>query len=487
MSKLINVELMKVFKHKSIYIMLIIIFLFCLLNNILYKNDYDENGNYKYEIQENLDDQIKELEEELDKYNLDNVNDKNIYVTIKSNLDIFKIKKKYDNNAWQYIKSNDYLYESVYNINYYTYVDDNPLLLEKSYQEYHEKIIKFENDDWEYFVKLEKNSLENEIKDYEVNIDVIEDKELRQKLIKELDILSSDMMVINYRLNQGISYSNTYLNKALLEYRESLNYINNNSKIVTYQDRINYNKNLENLNVNKYIIENKQNVDKVNELNYQLRSIVDDYELFIIIIILIVASILIGEEFNRGTIKLLLIKPYSRNKILLSKYMAGIIMIIFVIMFIMLSQLLIGGVIFGFDSLEIPVVIYNFGSLGIEKINIFVYMLLRIVVRLPMLVLILILSYVIGILSNNTIASFSITILLYTFSEVINGMIINYNLKFMQYFVTMNWNFGDYLFGGLSVFEYINLKKSILIYLIYVIILLAIMFVSFRKKNIKNV
>ena len=126
MSKLINVELMKVFKHKSIYIMLIIIFLFCLLNNILYKNDYDENGNYKYEIQENLDDQIKELEEELDKYNLDNVNDKNIYVTIKSNLDIFKIKKKYDNNAWQYIKSNDYLYESVYNINYYTYVDDNP-------------------------------------------------------------------------------------------------------------------------------------------------------------------------------------------------------------------------------------------------------------------------------------------------------------------------------------------------------------------------
>ena len=123
-------------------------------------------------------------------------------------------------------------------------------MLEKSYQEYHEKIIKFENDDWEYFVKLEKNSLENEIKDYEVNIDVIEDKELRQKLIKELDILSSDMMVINYRLNQGISYSNTYLNKALLEYRESLNYINNNSEIVTYQDRTNYNKNLENLNVN---------------------------------------------------------------------------------------------------------------------------------------------------------------------------------------------------------------------------------------------
>ena len=46
----------------------------------------------------------------------------------------------------------------------------------------------------------------------------------------------------------------------------------------------------QNININKYIIDNKKNLKQENTINYQLRTILDDYELFIVIITILVAS-----------------------------------------------------------------------------------------------------------------------------------------------------------------------------------------------------
>ena len=114
-------------------------------------------------------------------------------------------------------------------------------------------------------------------------------------------------------------------------------------------------------------------------------------------------------------------------------------------------------------------------------------MLIRIMCKIPMLIVIQTICFVLEIILNSPPAAFSITMLIYTFSEVINKIAITYNIKAMQLLVSINWNFKDYLFGGLSPYKYISLKKSILIVLFYVIILLGIMFKTFEKKNIKNI
>ena len=231
----------------------------------------------------------------------------------------------------------------------------------------------------------------------------------------------------------------------------------------------------------------KININKVNTLNNQLRTFVDDYELFIIIIILISSSIIIGEEFNKGTIKQLLIKPFNRKKILLSKYITCIIMILLTFFFIFIANLIIGGILFDIDSLKNGVVVYNHNTLKTIKINIFMYILLKIIAKLPMYLIITGTSILLGIILNSTIGSFSITMLIYTFSEVINKIIITYNLKFMSYFITLNWNLNDYLFGGLSKYQYLDLKKSVLTFIIYDIIIIEFMFNIFDKKNIRNI
>lgn len=488
MIKLVIIELKKILKHKSIFVMFGIMFIFCLFNNILYKVDYDYDGNYKYEDEFNINGEIKKQEEELKQYNINNDNDKNMYITIKSKLDVLNIQKKYSKNSWQYIKINDYLYDDIYNLNYYTYGEKNEGLISKYTERCKQKLKYFSNNDWKFFVTQEKTKLLENRDIIENSIATCDDKKLKGDLEEELRQIDRDLVVINYRISSNIDYGNNYLNRAVEEYSDSLKKIDKyKNKKMTFQDKIMYREEVANNKVSKYIIDNKVNLNKQNNLNYQLRTIVDDYELFVIIIILLSTSILIGEEFSKGTIKLLLIKPYRRSKILLSKLLASITLLILTIVFLILTEFILGGVMFGFDSLKMGVAIYHFSLNKLEIFSIYEYMLIRIFAKLPMLFMILIISFLLGVIINNTVAPFSITILIYTFSEVINNLIINYNLKFMQYFLTINWNFKDYLFGEISNYRYINLKKSILIYIIYVIIFIGVMFRSFAKKNIKNV
>ena len=490
MFRLISIELNKVFKHKSIYIIFFIIFVFCFLNNILYKIDYDNEGNYKYEPKTNLAKYINKLEKQNDECDLSNGSDKYLYITNKSKIEIAEIQQEYSDNDWRYLKASDYLYDYIYNINYYKYIDQNNVLLEDSVSKYKFRLKKFKSNDWKYFVELEKEQINKDIDNYEELIESTSNVDEKNKLKNEKLKLSNELVIINYRIEENVSYNNTYLNDALMEYLENLNNLNNYKILndsMNYNQRLEYNNVIEDLNINKYIIENKVNIDKQNTLNYQLRTIVDDYELFVIIVILIVSSILIGEEFSRGTIKLLLVKPYSRIKILLVKYITCLIIIFLTISFLVALQLIIGGILFGVDSINLGMIVYDFNAEKVIKLNIFLYMIIRILAKLPMLIIILDLSFLFGIVLNNIIGSFSIVMIIYTFSEVINNIIITYNLEFMKFFITLNWNFQDYLFGGMSIYKYLDLKKSMLIFIIYDIILLGIMFVSFKRKNIKNI
>lgn len=282
---------------------------------------------------------------------------------------------------------------------------------------------------------------------------------------------------------------NAYLNDAILEYKNNqanLDYFSNKENL-SYQEKIEYNQNLSSLKLNEYIIENKKNINDYTTLNYQIRTTLEDYEIFIIIIILIISSSILAEEINKGTIKLLLIKPYKRNEIILSKYLTILIIIFSSIIFLYIMQLLIGGLFLGFDSLQEKVVIYNYEKSQIMCYNIFGYTLIRVISKIPMLILISTLSYLISIISSNNTISLTITMLIYIFTQSINSLAITFNVKIMKYLLTTNWNFTEYLFGNIPIFKYINLKLSIIVCIAYLIIMIITSFIIFNKKDIKNI
>lgn len=313
-------------------------------------------------------------------------------------------------------------------------------------------------------------------------------KIFHKKSIYVIYILILIFIILNNILILQDKSKNNYLNEAKYQYQKNLELKENyKDKKLSYNEKLKYQTILENIELNKYIIDNNKNINNYKTLNYQLKTTLEDYEIFIIIIILITSSTIISNELKEGTIKLLLIKPYTRNQILLSKYLSMIIVMVLSIIYLYLAQLLIGGFYLGFSSLQEKVVIYNFQLSTIMCYNIFGYTFLRILLKLPMLILLSTLSFLISIITSNNILSLTISLIVYIFSASIKSLAINYNLKIMKYLLTMNWNINEYLFGKLSEYKYLNLTTSIIICIIYYIFLLVLSFIIFNKKDIKNI
>lgn len=68
------------------------------------------------------------------------------------------------------------------------------------------------------------------------------------------------------------------------------------------------------------------------------------------IFVVVIAGDIVASEFAGGTIKLLLIRPFSRSKILLSKYFATILFSVFLLGALFGTAFAASGILFGFSS-----------------------------------------------------------------------------------------------------------------------------------------
>ena len=215
---------------------------------------------------------------------------------------------------------------------------------------------------------------------------------------------------------------------------------------------------------------------------------VDQYSLFILIAIAIIAGTIVSEEFNKGTIKLLLVRPYSRVKILLAKFVASLIIMFAAILTVVLAQTIIGGILYGFGIYTTKCVVYNIAANSLSEVSLFKYLCMIIGAKLPMFILILTLSFTISTVFTNAPLAIAIPLVGMTFESLINQLAYMYEkARFLMYFVTPNWDFTQYVFGGLSQMKGVTLPFSICICLAYFIVMMALSLYSFKKRNIKNV
>lgn len=465
---------------------MLLILAFCLLNNILYKTTYDEEGNFKNNTVVNNE---VNYEQELTKLDYNNINEVDEYIEVKNAYDLVKIIKdnNYSSTTWQYSVIYDQFYDIINNINYYTYKDKNEELKSKYIDELNLLIEKLETDDWKYFANRELKEIENKLNNYKDYLKIATSSE---KTMIEQSIYNEEINkeIVTLRLNNDISYADSYLNTALINYKDnSINLYNIEKDKLTYQEKINYNELLSEKEFNKYIIENKYNINKENNLRSGIKSLITDYEIFIVLFIIIISSSIVSSEFKDGTIKQLLTRPYTRNTVLLSKYITCIISLLFIVFYTLTIEFIIGTICFGTSSLKIPVLIYNYNTSNLITLNAVVYMLLILVNKLPIYILLITLSFTISTLFTSTSLANTLTILGYMFSSTFYVIYNVFNLKFLKYFVTLNWDLTEYLYGSLPKVEGLTRNISILVCLFYFIIMIVITFNVFNKKNIKNI
>lgn len=488
MINLIKNEFIKIFNKKSTYIMFAFIFIFVVITNVIYKNELDENGNYKIDYYDSG--YLEFAKEELDNLKINNTEDKDYELSLRKDIMKYELIEKYGSDSWQtYIIENNMLY-IIEGIIDSKYKEDNQELLKTYEEEYDLYIEKFDNNDYKYFVNLEiedVNKRKEELKD-----NSIYPNELKNAMNIQYDL---ELEVLNYRLKNNVDYSNTYLNRALNDYLNSAKIVKTKSiDEVVKENELHkgegllyqYYNELRIMKVNEYILNKKIDTNKVNDTRGILINLFNEYEIYILFAIIMFSANIISSEYSKGTIKQLLLTPYTRKEILISKYTTCILISLLTIFITIIMQVAVGLFTFSLSTINIPVVIYNFNNSIIETYNVFHYLLIVVLSKLPMIILIISIVFLISVITANNALSTVFGIILYIATPIVSSIATYSKIYILNYLILPHWDFSKYLFGMISENSNINLKMSIILSIIYLIVAIIPSFIIFNRKDIKN-
>ena len=483
MSKLIKNELIKIFSKKSMIVIGVIILVIIIGFNVLNKVSQNMSNSYSAYSEG----YIQYLDEELSNLDPNKPSDINKYVETKSQKDLATLAKDYKETSWQAEVIGTVISPIIEEMNNYEYIDKNNEALTTSKAQYDEMLTALKNNDWKYFANKELENINTQIE--ELNTLIAQDSE-NDDLKTQLKTLELQKEVVNLRLDKNINYgSDNYKSIAVQNYRMYMgNYIQSSQgKNLTDEEKSEINGYLKNAYLYKYDLYNDTEYQNTATANYTFQNSIGTYSAIIVMVVVIIAGVSISEEFNKGTVKLLLVRPYSRTKILISKLIAVFITMLITTVAILLLQFIIGGIVYGFGTYMMNVVQFDFTTNSIITLNILAYLGLIFICKLPIFILIGTLAFTLSTLFLNSPLAVALPILGYMGSDMINMIAISYKWDWVKYFVTPNWDLSQYLFGGTPMFSGISVEFSITICAIYFVIMLVSSIVSFKKRNIKNV
>lgn len=286
-----------------------------------------------------------------------------------------------------------------------------------------------------------------------------------------------------------------YYKYTILDTEEEFKYSPNfGSVYLTYEEYYNASKKLidEDVNRNKeywYYLDNN-----IKPLTFQNKMLMTPYSArqamnnsyFMAIVSLIITAILCGgivaSEHKNGTIRLLLTKPYKRYKILLSKLIVMIGTFLIVYLLGILSTYLLGGIMYGFDNYNIPLVFNNSGV--ITEVSYLLFTLKNTLYEVVISLLFLVILF--GLSSITLLSTISVVIVLVLIFVSFGLSYIIYFNQIFTYIPLVLLNFYEVLYNPNNHFVNINVGSSVLVAITYILIILFITFITYCKRDIKN-
>ena len=505
MFNLVRNELTKIFRKKGIYIVLVI---FLILSSLMVGlQKYGESMTWETMH----DGTIQYLQDELSKIDTSTKEGKEQYLRIQAELELYQLAIQYGGYAtWQ----GRMIFEDIWPIKMDMVTYENNLEnsaqhsmynKEELQQQYNKIMGRIEKGDWRSFVEEDLKETKEQIEAIQKTLESTNDAKTIRELNKNIEILKIQEQVNKWRLEKDIAYEDEKYDNTLERYSScgnrliesnyqhninETNYMEKETEEFGYSSKIEYQNNLEEFKISKYRIEN----EKPNLANKSSAYILENFIteiglLFIIIISIMITATIVSDEFNKGTIKLLLIRPYTRRKIMLSKIIASIIAIIAAIICIILIQTIIAGIFYGFDTMNVPVIQYNFNTNNIIEINVFVWLIINLLCVSPIIIILSAIALMVGTIFANAASAISIGILTDMGATILQTIAIYYGaqIKWLRFIPFVNWDLTQVLNGRLSQIEGATLPIAITSCLIILIVITIITFENFARKNIKNV
>ena len=217
---------------------------------------------------------------------------------------------------------------------------------------------------------------------------------------------------------------------------------------------------------------------------------------FITIYLVVLAAGTIAGEQSEGTLKLLAIRPYSRNKLLSAKIWAILTIGAILIFVSSIASLVVGGDTYGFNFTNILVVFNATNTFALNPILVYFIAMLTMFVEVMFYAMI---SVFISTLLKSNVAAVSISTLIFFISLVLNVIAINIPLVGLVPFVNVNFfkYFGSSFLAYSSsnnliqniltpgVFSGSTFFTSLLLYILTFVAITIVTHIVFKKRDIK--
>ena len=202
---------------------------------------------------------------------------------------------------------------------------------------------------------------------------------------------------------------------------------------------------------------------------------------FLSIFTIIVAAGIVANEFSNGTIKLLLIRPVSRVKILVSKYISVMLFSALLVGLAFILSFIVGVLLFGFGDVG-PELLYRDGT--VVEMNRLTYAMLYFSLSSVGLIMLTTMAFMISTAFRNSSLAIGISIFLLLMGSAFTAL-LSMVFDGVKYILFANLDLMGYITGN-QVFDFDggSLTFSLVILAVYFVLFHIIAFLFYTKRDV---
>jgi ABC-2 type transport system permease protein len=201
---------------------------------------------------------------------------------------------------------------------------------------------------------------------------------------------------------------------------------------------------------------------------------------FVGLFAIIVAAGIVASEFSWGTIKLLLIRPISRTKILLSKYLTVLLFGASMLVILFIFSILLGLILFGVGD-QSPHLTYVSGE--VQEQSIVVYLIKTYLLKTIDVLMMATMAFMISAVFRSSSLAIGISLFL-LFMGANATALVAMKFDWAKYSLFANTDLTQYTGEMQPLVEGMTMSFSIIMLLIYFAIFLFLAFFVFNKRDV---
>jgi ABC-2 type transport system permease protein len=194
----------------------------------------------------------------------------------------------------------------------------------------------------------------------------------------------------------------------------------------------------------------------------------------------IICGDMVAGEFTWGTIKLLLIRPASRSKILLSKYISTLLFALVLLLTLFISAVLVNGILNGFHDIGMPYLSVDSSGM-VHESNLMLHVFTTYGYKLVELVMVVTLAFMISTVFRSGSLAIGISIFIMFAGQVIAILLMRYSWG--KYFLFANTDLTQYL-EGRPLRQGMSMGFSITVLIVYFVIFNVLSWSIFKKRDV---